>query len=162
MCVLMDTAMKLLSDKPYTEFELGKQLEKMFADTPNAGTLIQNTLKRLHELHLLNDHRLAEGIAARYTHKGNSFTIQILRQRGIRDEVIEEVLAQLGDEYPRALDEARQKCSSLREEHPEKAKIQVYRFLLGRGFSYDTIKTVCKELGNEGSFGITSCYEECK
>lgn len=79
----------------------------MFADQLDIDNLIQNTLKRLNELHLLNDHRLAHGITLRYAHKGNRFMIQSLRQRGIRDAVIEDVLEQLGDEYPRALDEAR-------------------------------------------------------
>ena len=157
MRMILDVAMQLLSERPYTERELGKQLEKIFADKPNIDNLIQNTLKRLNELYLINDYRLAESIAARYVHKGNRFTIQSLRHRGIDDQVIEDVLTQLGDEYPRALDEARRKSRRLSDEHPEKAKTQVYRFLSGRGFAYETIKAVCQQLSNEGSFGSAAC-----
>ena len=103
MSALLDAAMKLLSERPYTERELSKQLEKSFADRKNIDALIQSTIKRLNELHLINDHRLAESIAQRYAHKGNRFMIQSLRQRGIRDEVIEDVLANLGDEYSRVM-----------------------------------------------------------
>lgn len=159
MNACLDVAMKLLSEKPYTERELGKQLEKIFADKPDSDDLVQNTLKRLNELHLINDHRLAQGIAARYAHKGNRFTIQSLRQRGIGDEVIEGVLAQLGDEYSRALDEARRKSRTVSNEPPEKAKTQLYRFLSGRGFAYETIKAVCQQLSDEGGFDSASVCE---
>ncbi len=160
MSALLDAAMKLLSERPYTERELSKQLEKSFADRKNIDALIQSTIKRLNELHLINDHRLAESIAQRYAHKGNRFMIQSLRQRGIRDEVIEDVLANLGDEYSRALDEARRKCRGLTGEHAEKSKTRVYRFLSGRGFAYETIKEVCKQLSDEGSFGSANRHEE--
>ncbi|KTC76551.1 MULTISPECIES: regulatory protein RecX [Legionella] len=160
MSDLLDTAMKLLSERFYSEHELGKQLGKMFADKPDIYALIQKTLKRLNELHLINDHRLAEGIATRYTHKGNRFIMQALRQREVRDEVIEDVLAQLGDEYSRALYEARRKSRGLSGEHPEKSKTRVYRFLSGRGFAYETIQAVCKQLSKEGSLGSAIRYEE--
>jgi len=156
----LNAAMKLLSSRPYTERELARQLEKSFADRPDVDALIQSTMKRLNELHLINDRRLAESTAQHYAHKGNRFTIQSLRQRGISDEVIDEVLATVGDEYPRALDEARKKSRGLKDEHPEKAKTRVYRFLSGRGFAHDTIRVVCNQLGREGFFGSANHQEE--
>jgi len=43
MSALLDAAMKLLSERPYTERELSKQLEKSFADRKNIDALIQST-----------------------------------------------------------------------------------------------------------------------
>ncbi|KTD70354.1 recombination regulator RecX [Legionella santicrucis] len=160
MSALLDAAMKLLSERPYTERELSKQLEKSFADKPDIDALIQSTITRLNELHLISDHRLAESTAQHYAHKGNRFTIQSLRQRGVSDEVIDEVLANLGDEYPRALDEARRKSRGLKDEHPEKSKTRIYRFLSGRGFAHETIKEVCKQLAEEGFFSAVNRHDE--
>ncbi len=65
---------------------------------------------------------LAESLAERYEKKGNRFIIQALRQKGVNDEVIAEALSGLGDEYARALVEARKKGARKRDESPEKTK----------------------------------------
>ena len=109
-------------------------------------------MARLAELHLLNDYRLAESLAERYSRKGNRFITQILRQKGVEEEVIAEALEKIGHEYTRALDEARKKGVLIREESPEETKNRLYRFLSGRSFSHETINTVVKELVKDGFF----------
>lgn len=152
MSTLIDVAINLLSERQYTEHELKKQLEKSFADVPNIDGVINATIERLRELHLINDFHLAQSIALRYSHKGDRFIIQFLRQKGIDVEVIDKALAVLGDEYPRALDEARLKGRESHGERPEKRKAQLVRFLSGRGFSHETIKSVVSHLSEEGFF----------
>lgn len=152
MSALMETSIKLLSERNCSQHELRGQLEKAFLDLPDLYVAIDNTMARLAELHLLNDGRIAESLVSRYSHKGNRFITQTLRQKWVDDEVIAEALGKLGDEYARAMDEARKKGARNRDEAPEKAKNRLYRFLSGRGFSHETIKTVVNELMNDGFF----------
>jgi regulatory protein len=117
-----------------------------------AVTRIDESIARLRELHLINDNRLAESLAQRYSHKGNRFIAQTLRQKGIADEVITSVLKNMDDEFSRALDEARKKGSRKTEKSTDKMKTNCVRFLSGRGFSHDSIKAVIKALSDEGFF----------
>ena len=154
MSSIIEVAIKLLSDHNCSEHELRRRLEKEFFDLSDVDARIESAIVRLRELHLINDKRLAESLAERYMHKGNRFITQALRQKGVRDEVIVDALGSLGDEYARALDEARRKGSSSSFDNPEKVKTRVFRFLSGRGFSHDTINAVVRQLSNEGFFSL--------
>ncbi len=147
---IIEVAIKLLSDHNCSEFELVRRLEKEFADLPDVDARIESAVKRLRELHLINDQRLAESLAERYEKKGNRFITQVLKQKGVNDEVIAEALSSLGDEYARALLEARK-----RDESPEKTKNRLYRFLSGRGFSFEIITKVVQQLQNENFFTLS-------
>lgn len=147
---LLEVAIKLLSERHHTEHELRQRLEKSFSDHPELDTAIHSTINRLKELHLLNDNHTAETLAVRYAHKGNRFITQVLRQKGISDEAIHQALQSVGDEYSRALDEARRKMRGMQGESPEQSKTRLYRFLSGRSFSFDTIKQVCRTLTEQG------------
>ena len=152
MTSIMDVAIKFLSDHNCSEQELKNRLEKEFAEKPDVEVKVESALVRLRELHLINDNRLAESLSLRYSHKGNRFISQALRQKGVDDDVIAQTLALLPDEFSRAFDEARRKIGHKRTDNPEKIKTQLFRFLSGRGFSYDTINAVVRQLDEEGFF----------
>ena len=152
MSQMLAVAIKMLSDRTCSERDLRRRLEKEFVELPDLDKCIDESIARLRELHLINDNRLAESLAQRYSHKGNRFIAQTLRQKGITDEVITTVLGCLDDEYSRALDEARRKGSRKTEKSSEEVKTSLVRFLSGRGFSHDSIKAVIKDLSDEGFF----------
>jgi regulatory protein len=149
MNTFIDTAIKYLSNHYCSEKELIRQLEKEFSHVPELDTQIQATIARLRELHLLNDNRLAESLSMRYIHKGNRFIQQILKQKGIKEEVIECILEHIEPEEVRALDEVRKKMRGFKNEPAEVINTKLARFLSGRGFSHTTIKTVFNELSEE-------------
>lgn len=152
MSQMLSIAIKLLSERHCSERDLRRCLEKEFIELPDLDKCIDESIARLRELHLMNDSRLAESIAQRYSHKGNRFIAQTLRQKGVSDEVIASVLDRLDDEYTRALDEARRKGSRKEGKGLEVLKTSLVRFLSGRGFSHDSIKAVIRELSDEGFF----------
>jgi regulatory protein len=147
---MLSVAIKQLSDRNCSERGLRRYLEKEFQELPGLDKCIDEAMVRLRQLHLINDNRLAESVAQRYSHKGNRFIAQFLRQKGVADEVIANVLGGLDDEYSRAIDEARRKVSRKTGECLEEIKTNLSRFLSGRGFSHDTIKAVMRDLGDEG------------
>ncbi len=151
---IIEVAIKLLSDHNCSEFELVRRLEKEFADLPDVDARIGSAVKRLRELHLINDQRLAESLPSRYEKKDNRFITQVLKQKGVNDEVIAEALSSLGDEYARALVEARKKGARKCDESPETTKNRLYRFLSGRGFSFEIITKVVQQLQNEDFFYV--------
>ena len=152
MSQMLSVAIKQLSDRNCSERDLRRYLEKEFLELPELDKCIDESMARLRELHLINDNRLAENIAQRYSHKGNRFIAQTLRQKGVSDEVITSVLDSLEDERHRALDEARRKGSRKTGKDLEELKTRLVRFLSGRGFSHDSIKAVIRELSDEGFF----------
>lgn len=152
MIHMIDVAMKYLSDGNCSERELRLKLEKQFVDLPEVDKCIDSAMTRLRELHLLSDVRFADTLAGRYAHKGDRFITQVLRQKGMADTLIAATLAAHGDEHIRALEASRKKRRSLRGEGREKGKTRLARFLSGRGFSYETIDTVLRQLDEEGFF----------
>ncbi|HGU7323734.1 TPA: regulatory protein RecX [Legionella pneumophila] len=149
MNTLIDAAIKYLSNHYCSEKELIRQLERDFSHVPELDAQIHATIARLRELHLINDNRLAESLSARYIHKGNRFIQQILKQKGVKEEVIEQVLEHIELEDVRALDEARKKMRGFKNDTDEAINTKLARFLSGRGFSHATIKTVLKQLREE-------------
>lgn len=145
---LIDVAVKRLSEQPCSEYELRLYLEKEFTALPDLNAGIDSVFKRLKELHLINDFRLASHLAQHYSHKGNRFITQQLRQKGIKEAIILQALCSLEEENVRALEEARKKLGS-QWDNSEQAMALLYRFLSGRSFSYPAITAVIKQLENK-------------
>jgi regulatory protein len=153
MSSIMGAAIRHLSERSISEHELRLYLEKEFASLPNLDSCIDAAFKRLQELHLINDFRLAMNIAQHYAHKGNRFISRILQQKGIEEVVITNVLLSLDNENVRALDEARKKLGG-RFDNSEKTMTALHRFLSGRSFSYNTINTVMLQLGKQKRYSV--------
>lgn len=153
MSSFIDVAIKRLSDPCCSEYELRIYLRQEFAALPDLDSQVNSAIKRLKELHLINDQRLATSLAQHYAHKGNCFITQLLKQKGISEEMIAKVLSSLDNENVRALDEARKKLGE-HCDRSEKAMILLKRFLNGRRFSYTTINTVMGQLSNQQSYSL--------
>eukprot|EP01012_Entosiphon_sulcatum_P029242 TRINITY_DN35593_c0_g1_i1.p1 TRINITY_DN35593_c0_g1~~TRINITY_DN35593_c0_g1_i1.p1 ORF type:complete len:151 (-),score=15.41 TRINITY_DN35593_c0_g1_i1:205-657(-) len=145
MSSIIDVAIKRLSDSSCSEYELRLFLEKEFSGLPNLSSKINAAFKRLKELQLINDLRLASNLAQHYAHKGNRFISQMLEQKGISAESIAKVLSSLENENIRALDVARKKLGG-QWDSSEKAMNLLQRFLTGRSFSGAVIQTVIGQL----------------
>ncbi|ARG96280.1 regulatory protein RecX [Legionella micdadei] len=145
MSSIIDVAIKRLSDSSCSEYELRLFLEKEFSNLSNPRSQIDAAFKRLKELQLINDLRLASNLAQHYAHKGNRFISQMLEQKGISEEIITKVLSSLENENVRALDEARKKLGG-QWDSSEKAMSLLQRFLTGRSFSGAVIQTVIGQL----------------
>lgn len=148
MSSIIDIAIKRLSEQSTSERELQLFLEKEFANLPDLNIKISAVFKRLHELHLINDQRLAMNLAQHYAHKGDEFIARLLRHKGIAEHIIDTVLLSLDNENERALGEARKKLGVAWDDS-EKAMNLLQRFLSGRSFSYTAINTVLGQLGNQ-------------
>ncbi|MBA3537967.1 MAG: RecX family transcriptional regulator [Tatlockia sp.] len=148
MSRLIDVAIERLSESCCSEQELRLYLEKEFSFLPDFGFQIDSVIKRVKELQLVNDMRLATYLAQHYAHKGNRFISQILTQKGISEKMISTVLLSLENENVRALDEARKKLGG-HWDSSEKATTLLHRFLSGRRFSYAVIDTVIGQLGEQ-------------
>lgn len=129
MTTLFDAALKHLSSRHCSEKELYRLLEKEFSAHPNLENAISQTLARLRELHLINDERIAESLSLRYRHKGNRFIRNVLRQKGLSDELIEYTLAQYGDEYERALEVLHKKLYSIYRTPDENKVTSIFIFI---------------------------------
>ncbi|NOX19727.1 MAG: regulatory protein RecX [Nitrospirae bacterium] len=69
-----------------------------------------------------------------------------LRKRGIKEDQIRELLDDNLDEYPAALKVATRALEKNKNRPKEVQKQRIYGLLYRRGYSYDTIKRVLKEL----------------
>ncbi|HHF7349611.1 TPA: regulatory protein RecX [Legionella feeleii] len=150
MTTLFDAALKHLSSRHCSERELCRFLEKEFSSHPDLENAITQTIARLRELHLINDERIAESLSLRYRHKGNRFIRNVLRQKGLSDELIEKTLAQCGDEYERALEVLHKKLYSIYRTPDKKTMSRLYSFLSSRGFSQDVIHQAINNLQEDG------------
>ncbi len=143
---MLVAAMHHLSENSCSERELLQRLEKEFSGVTDFDQILQTTVQRLHQLNLINDRRIAHRIAQHFSHKGDRFICCLLEQQGIEKPTIASVLQDIGDEYSRALDEAKRKLheeSCTNVGHTETA---IMRFLSGRHFSFSTVKKVIEHL----------------
>ena len=146
---IFNAALKHLSAKNHSTSELKSILEKDFSSQPDVDGLIQQTIVRLEELHLINDGFIATSQAERYQHKGNRFIVQKLQQKGLDKEMIDDAIQSLPSEFERALPEARKKVQTLRDLDRKAQENKLLRFLSNRGFSATTCYQIIDELKSD-------------
>ncbi|MHB1076643.1 recombination regulator RecX [Thiobacillus sp.] len=133
---LRERALRLLARREHCRFELVRKLgQGGFAQHD-----IDPLLDEFEEKNWLSDRRFAESYVADHRARAGSIKLAYdLRQRGVRDDVIEAVL---GDNRDSELDRAREvwnkKFGTPPVDAAEKAKQM--RFLQSRGFTSETIK----------------------
>ena len=135
--------MRLLARREHSRYELAHKLAYAGADREALAVV----LDEFEAKNWLSDRRFAESYVA--DHRAREGAVKLayaLRQRGIADSLIAEVLATLNtshsdySEVARARSVWRKKFAAPSNSQQERAK-QV-RFLQGRGFSLETIKLV--------------------
>ncbi len=133
--------MRLLARREHSRHELAQKLAYDGADREELACV----LDELEANKWLSDRRFAESYVADHRRREGAVKLaHALRQRGIADEVIAEVLSALNashdddSEVARARTVWRKKFATPPSSHQERAKQM--RFLQGRGFSTDTIR----------------------
>lgn len=134
--VLREQALACLARREHSRTELARKLAQSGHVEEDIAALLDDFEAR----NWLSDRRFAESYVA--DHRARSGPLKLafeLRQRGVADSLIEEVLAQTRDsELERAREVWRKKFGTPAASAQEKAKQM--RFLQGRGFSMETIR----------------------
>ena len=133
---LRERALRLLARREHSRFERARKLEQ-------AGFAHHDIVLLLDDFEAknwLSDRRFAESWVADHRARAGSVKLAYeLRQRGVADSIIAEVLSGHRDsELERACDVWQKKFGTSPVDAADKARQM--RFLLGRGFSPDTIR----------------------
>lgn len=147
-------ALRYLRGRPRTELEVRRHLE---AKGHGAGA-VSAVLRELRAGGHVDDARFAEWfVQARLAHRptGLARLVSEMRQRGVPRQLAETAAesAMAGqDEVSLAFEAARKRLPSMRGLKREKALRRLSQFLSARGFSQETVRTVCLGLlGEEAS-----------
>lgn len=154
--VALQRALNLLSYRPRSESELSEALRKHEI----SPEIIQSTLARLRENHLLDDPVFARKWVENRTEfrpRGARLLRLELRRKGVREEHIAPALAGL-DETSLAYQAAAKKFSRQHFSDPAEFRKKVYSFLARRGFQYDQIRAAADQLWRE----LTNPTEELR
>ena len=146
----IDGAMNYLSFRPRSREEIRRYLRKK--ETP--PELIEDVLERLAELDLVNDEAFASfwiESRERFRPKGAQAIKQELRMKGVKRDVVDEVVNDEHDEEL-AMQAGRKRALTLLKQ-PE-LDFNTFRnklgpFLQRRGFSYEVVKRVVHTLWDE-------------
>jgi len=141
---LRERALRLLARREHSRLELARRLEL-------AGFVhsdIAPLLDEFEEKNWLSDRRFAESWVADHRAKAGSVKLAYdLRQRGVADSIISEVLSENRDsELERAREVWKKKFASAPADATEKAR-QI-RFMQSRGFSSDVIRRAIDHAGD--------------
>jgi regulatory protein len=142
-----DHAVKLLARRPYSTAEIRRNLESK--QVPPA--IIDEVLAKLARLDYVNDRAFAEFWVEnreRFRPRGPHALRYELRQKGIPDDVIEEVLSEF-DGRASAYRAAQDKARRLRGLTAEQFRTKLGAFLVQRGFGYDIVREVIDQMIDE-------------
>ncbi|MCX7879785.1 MAG: RecX family transcriptional regulator [Ignavibacteria bacterium] len=143
-----NAALKYFSYKPRTTFEIEDKLRKMGYDEG----IVQKVIAFLVDFGYLDDLSFAEKYSDYLLNKKRvSFrnAKNALKRKGINPTIIEQALVNLSHqeiELHNALEIAKKKYRQLINLKKDKVEERLAKFLLGKGFSYEVIKNVIKNL----------------
>ncbi|CCQ97828.1 Regulatory protein RecX [[Clostridium] ultunense Esp] len=139
-----NAALSYLTHRKRTEKEIIDKLKKKGFEE----NIIEKTLDYLQNYGLVNDLDFASSFARdkiKLNKQGPQRIKYELYRKGISQEIIEEILKE-DDEYPRALELAKKKLPSYKNDNRDKIYRKLGGFLQRRGYSYDCVSRVLKEL----------------
>lgn len=131
-----------------------KEMAQRLKQKGHRGFIIARVIDELEEKKFLDDRAFTKlWIGDRITLKptGKSLLVRELKSKGVADAVIEEAFDEFRgayDEYEIANPLALRKAERLKGIDEEKAKKRLLDFLSRRGFSYNTIWRILKEIYN--------------
>ncbi|MFZ5629518.1 MAG: regulatory protein RecX [Spirochaetota bacterium] len=106
---------------------------------------VDAAIRRLGEVHLIDDNLVAHSISRRYADRGNRFIVQKMKEKGV-DAEQESAIESLADEYERALAAGQKKLRSLAKFEPRVQGQKLYQHLALRGFAGSVVQKVVREL----------------
>ena len=142
-----NSALKIIERSYKTEKEVVEKLQMKGYEEKH----IESAVQFLKEYKFLNDDYYAEAfIKDKLTSKGSMRIKQDLMKKGIPREVIEEKLEGIDkdDERETAKVLAEKKLRVIRKSENDTYKIsgKLYRFLISKGYTYDVVKEVVKDV----------------
>lgn len=138
-------ALKLLSYRPRSQAELERKLREDEVAEP----VIETVIERLRAGGMVNDGVFAHNwVESRVTFhpRGRRVLAMELRQKGISDEIIEQALAETGDENELARQAAEKYARRLQGQDWETFYKRLTGFLIRRGFNYGTAAPIVRDL----------------
>jgi len=138
---------KYISYKQRTSKEVADKLR----DLEHTPDQIEEALEKLKEMAFLDDERYAEEfVDTRQIRYGRKRIFLELRKRGIPEHIAEHALNTVLDVdagYETALEMGRKKYAQCEGLEAQKAAARVQGMLLRKGYSYDVVNRIIKELG---------------
>ena len=141
----LQRALLLLSHRPHSEAEIRQKMKKGGFDPE----VITKVLDRLRETGLVHDGNFAlEWVENRSTLKPRSRRMLAyeLRQKGVAEEVIDQALETTGEDEDLAFQAATRYAHRLAGKEWQEYYHRLMSFLSRRGFSYETAKTVVRQV----------------
>lgn len=147
---LLNKAYFFLKFRPRTEKEIRDYLYKKIAKTHYSRDDVDKVIKKLKEQDLINDEKFIElfiNDRLALKPKGKKLLIKELRQKGVVDYLIETYFIKNKiNEEELALKILSQRWSRLKNLEEKKRFEKATRFLLSRGFDYETTKKTIAHL----------------
>jgi len=138
---LRERALRFLARREHARTELARKLAPQAESTEELDALLDELSAR----HLLSDARYVEmRLHARGARFGDARLAQELRQQGVSDELVTAALAAGEDELARARQVWQKKFGAEPPELDAACRARQTRFMLGRGFSGETIRRVLR------------------
>lgn len=145
--VAQNKAYTFLSYRPRSEAEVRKRLLRAGSSEEDIDKVTAN-LKRLE---LLDDEAFAKYWSEQYgarRRRGKAMVKAELRRKGIDKEIAEKAVEDM-DEYEIAYAAGAKKVKSLKYTDQREFRRKLGAYLLGRGFNYESINTVVRNLWDE-------------
>lgn len=141
-------ALRYLARREHTRHELERKLSD-HAHSPQSQQLVADLLDRLEQDGYLSTQRFAEHtVRTRRTRFGSQRIIRELKEKGVDEQVIAEVLPDLKvTDFETARQIWQKKFGAPPADSKERAKHM--RFMMGRGFSMDTVNAVLSQAKQE-------------
>jgi regulatory protein len=138
---LRERALRLLARREHSRVELARKL----ATHAESAEALELLLDDLSARRLLSDERYVEmRMNARGSRFGNARLAHELRTQGVAVELVEAALANVSDELSRAREVWQRKFGIRPEAQDQAGRARQIRFMIGRGFSGETIRQVMR------------------
>lgn len=137
-----DKALSFISISKKTKKQVRQHLEKK----GYTQITIDAVIEKMQNYSFVDDGEYAEDYARSYSkNKGKLLIARELRQKGVSEEDMSVALENIGDETDSAVKIAEK---YLKNKQKDKQNIlKCYKYLLSKGFSYDTAKTAVERIG---------------
>lgn len=148
-----NSALRIVEKAYKTEKEIkDKLIEKGFPES-----VIKRTFEFLKEYNLLNDKRYADMyVKDKIKNQGRNKIKYSLMRKGVSEELIEEKISSIDveDEKEIAFAMAKKKYDVLCKREQDKYKLsqKLFRFLIGKGYSFECSNAVVKKIINNNEF----------
>ncbi len=118
------------------------------------GKIIARVIDKLIEIGFIDDENFAKKfVAEKKNSQGKRKLSYELKQKGVKEDIIEAELQSVGDEFDACYQVAKKKVKD--KPLDQKEKERCYRYVLSRGFSYETAKAVVERIEKENEDNLS-------